>query len=110
MEETKQENEYYIGVDFGGTKILSGVFNNKFECIGSTKISTKSYRGVDGVIRRIAKCILEAIDECDLNTNSISAIGIGAPGVVNPDKGVVIFAPNLQWKDVPLKQERCQWS
>jgi len=105
MDETKRENEYYIGVDFGGTKILSGVFNNKFECIGSTKISTKSYRGVDAVITRIAKCILEAVDECDLNINSVSAIGIGAPGIVDPEKGVVIFAPNLHWKDVPLKQE-----
>ncbi len=105
MCETNQNKEYYVGVDLGGTKILSGVFNDKYECIGSTKISTKSYRGVDAVIKRIAKCIIEVIDECDLNIDSISAIGIGAPGVVDPEKGTVIFAPNLQWKDVHLKQE-----
>ncbi len=105
MGESNQKKEYYVGVDLGGTKILSGVFNDVCECISSTKLSTKSYRGVDAVIRRIAKCIIEVIDECDLNIDSISAIGVGAPGVVDPEKGTVIFAPNLQWKDVPLKRE-----
>jgi len=94
-----------IGVDFGGTKILAGVFDAKFECIGRARVSTKADRGTDEVIGRIARCVREAVDECDLDLKEIKNIGIGAPGAVDSESGKVIFAPNLGWNDVPLKKE-----
>lgn len=99
------KSEYVVGVDFGGTKILSAVFDSALDCLGRTKISTKAERGKDAVIGRIARCIREAVDECDLDLKQIRGIGIGAPGAVNPENGEVIFAPNLKWEDVPLKKE-----
>ncbi|MGB9601306.1 MAG: ROK family protein [Limisphaerales bacterium] len=98
-------NGYYVGVDFGGTKILAGVYDENLKCLGKTKISTKAYRGVDAVIARIVRCILEAVDECDLNIDRIKAIGIGAPGAIDTSSGEVIFAPNLGWQNIPLKKE-----
>ena len=94
-----------IGVDFGGTKILAGVFDAKFECIGRARVSTKADRGTDEVIGRIARCVREAVEECDLDLKQIKTIGIGAPGAVDSESGKVIFAPNLGWNDVPLKKE-----
>jgi glucokinase len=94
-----------IGVDFGGTKILAGVFDEKFECRGRARVSTKADRGVSEVIGRIARCVREAVDECDLDLKQVKAIGIGAPGAVDSESGKVIFAPNLGWNDVPLKKE-----
>ena len=94
-----------IGVDFGGTKIVAGVFDEKFECIGRARVSTKADRGTDEVVGRIARCVREAVDECDLDLKQIKAIGIGAPGAVDSESGKVIFAPNLGWNDVPLKKE-----
>ncbi len=97
--------EFFVGVDLGGTKILSGVFSAKLELKGTTKLSTKADRGVDAVIERIARCVKEAVDECDLNLSQVRGIGIGAPGAVDTEAGRVIFAPNLPgWKDVPLKK------
>lgn len=97
--------EYLMGVDLGGTKILAGVFTPKLELVGTLKVSTKSERGPEEVIERIARCIIEAVDECDLNLKQIKGIGIGAPGAVDPESGRVIFAPNLGWKDIPLEKE-----
>src|SRR5882672_3293331 len=95
--------EYFVGVDLGGTKILAGVFNAKLELKGTTKLSTKADRGADEVVERIARCVKEAVDECDLNLSQVRGIGIGAPGAVDTEAGRVIFAPNLPgWKDVPL--------
>jgi glucokinase len=94
-----------IGVDFGGTKILAGVFDEKFECRGRARVSTKADRGVSEVIGRIARCVREAVDECDLDLKQVKAIGIGAPGAVDSESGKVFFAPNLGWNDVPLKKE-----
>ena len=81
------------------------MFDAKFECIGRARVSTKADRGTEEVIGRIARCVREAVDECDLDLNQIKIIGIGAPGAVDSESGKVIFAPNLGWNDVPLKKE-----
>src|SRR5262245_59901428 len=98
--------EYLIGVDLGGTKILSGIFKNSPENIGTAKLSTKSSRGVKAVIERIDRCVRDAVDDADLTLKQIAGVGIGAPGAVNFEEGTVIFAPNMEgWKDIPLKKE-----
>jgi len=105
MAETSKKAEYFVGVDLGGTKILSGVFKKSLECIETSKLSTKHERGVDRVIERIARNITTAVDEADLTFKDIAGVGIGAPGAVNFEAGTVIFAPNMEgWKDVPLKK------
>lgn len=98
--------DHFLGVDLGGTKILGGVFDSKFSLVGRSKLSTKADRGVEAVIERIARCVREVADECDVKLSQIRGIGIGAPGAVDSDKGRVIFAPNLPgWKDIALKKE-----
>jgi len=106
MPESSNKAEYLIGVDLGGTKILSGVFDTSFECIGTAKVSTKSQRGLEVVVSRIERCIKDAVDEADLSMKQVRGVGIGAPGAVDFGSGTVIFAPNLEgWKDVSLKKD-----
>jgi glucokinase len=97
--------EYLVGVDLGGTKILAGVFTPELKCLGRSKMSTKAHRGPEGVIQRVARCVQEAVDECDLRMDQVKAVGIGAPGAVDPEAGRVLVAPNLDWKDVALQKE-----
>lgn len=106
MAESSSKNDYVVGVDLGGTKILAGVFNGGLECIGTSKFSTKSQRGIDAVVERIARSVKDAVDEADLSLKQVAGVGIGAPGSVDFSAGTVIFAPNMEgWKDVPLKKE-----
>lgn len=106
MPEANSKTECVVGVDLGGTKILSGVFKNSYEPLAITKLSTKSQRGVAKVVERIARCVQDAVDEADLSLKDIAGVGIGAPGSVDFSSGTVIFAPNLEgWKDVPLKKD-----
>lgn len=94
-----------IGVDMGGTKILAAVVNAEGKILGTAKIPTKADKGASVVIDRIAHCIQKAVDKSRVARESIRAVGIGAPGPLDPGTGVVIFAPNLGWTDVPLKTE-----
>jgi glucokinase len=94
-----------VGVDMGGTKILSAVIDAEGNILGTAKVPTKAEEGTSVVIDRIANCIQKAIDESGVASDSIQAVGIGAPGPLDPATGVVIFAPNLGWRDVPLKAE-----
>jgi len=105
MADNPKDKDHVMGVDLGGTKILAGVFDDKLECLGRAKKSTKAQRGPEAVVERIAATVLEAIDECDLQPKQIRGLGIGAPGACDPDTGTVIFAPNLVWKNFPLKKE-----
>jgi glucokinase len=98
--------KYVVGVDLGGTKILAGVFDAALNCLGRAKVSTKAHRGLAVVIDRAARCVRDAVDECDLELRHILGAGIGAPGASDPETGRVIFAPNLPgWRNVPLKKE-----
>lgn len=103
MAETSKD--FLVGVDLGGTKILAGVFDDKLNCLGRSKMSTKSQRGPEAVIDRVARCVQDAIDECDLLPKQVRGVGIGAPGASDPETGRVIFAPNLVWENVPLKKD-----
>lgn len=105
MAEANSKAEYLVGVDLGGTKILAGVFTTSLKCVGRSKMSTKAERGPEAVIERIAHCVQDAVDECDLNLKQVKGMGIGAPGSVDAENGKVMFAGNLGWKDVALKKE-----
>ncbi len=106
MPDPSSKQDHFVGVDLGGTKILAGVFNQQLKCIGKVKTSTKPGRGPEAVIERIARCVQDAVDECDLSLKNIRGIGVGAPGAVNTEEGEVIVAPNLPgWTQVPLKKE-----
>ena len=99
------KNDLFVGVDLGGTKILAGVFSPQLRLLQTAKLSTKSSRGFEPVVERIARCVRDAVDEADMNLKQVQAIGIGAPGAIDAETGEVIFAPNLQWKDAPLRKE-----
>src|SRR5579863_6519869 len=105
MPEANNKAEYLVGVDLGGTKILSGIFTSSLKCVGRSKMSTKAERGPVAVIERIAHCVQDAVDECDLNLKQVRGVGIGAPGSVDAENGKVMFAGNLGWKDVALKKD-----
>jgi glucokinase len=104
MADNAAKGEFLIGVDLGGTKILAGVFDPQLTCLGRNKMSTKPERGANEVIERIARCVRDAADECDLDFKQLRGVGVGAPGAIDVASGKVIFAPNLQWQDVPLKK------
>ncbi|HTI73196.1 MAG TPA: ROK family protein [Candidatus Limnocylindria bacterium] len=99
------KQDLIMGVDLGGTKILAGVFTPQLKLLQSAKLSTKADRGFAAVVERIARCVSDAVDEADATLKQVKAIGIGAPGAVDPESGEVIFAPNLKWEKAPLKAE-----
>ncbi|MBV9462765.1 MAG: ROK family protein, partial [Verrucomicrobiae bacterium] len=100
-----KDKKLLVGVDFGATKILAAVFSPKLKLLGQEKKKTEADQGVGGTIRKIAKAIREALIEADSRLEDVAAIGIGAPAPVDPKKGLIIDAPNLGWKNVPLRDE-----
>ncbi|HYE60847.1 MAG TPA: ROK family protein [Phycisphaerales bacterium] len=91
-----------IGIDLGGTNMQIGLVSPEWKMLGQAKRKTKADEGQDAVVARIVEGIEEACQNAGTTVAGVGAIGIGAPGAVDPVKGVVVEAVNLRWNDVPL--------
>jgi glucokinase len=101
MSHAKQK-QHVVGVDLGGTKILSAVFDGKLRLLSREKKNTRPELGAEGVLDRVAECVSEALAAAAVPHSAIAAVGVGVPGMVDQARGVVKIAPNLGWHDLPL--------
>ncbi|MCS6843119.1 MAG: ROK family protein [Caldilineales bacterium] len=91
-----------VGVDLGGTKILVAVVNADNKVCGEAKQATHAEEGQDAVIQRIVATVREALDDADAKLSAVETVGVGAPGATDIATGMVHYAANLGWQDVPL--------
>ena len=88
-----------IGVDVGGTKVAAGVVDEDGTILARTRRPTPSSSPGD-VEETIAALVKELRADHD-----VEAVGIGAAGFIDADRSRVLFAPNLAWRDEPLRDE-----
>ncbi len=91
-----------IGVDLGGTNIVSAIVDEKGKVLGKDKRKTMAVLGSAGVIDRIAQSIRDASENSGRPWQSHLAVGIGSPGPLDSKRGVILYTPNLNWRNVPL--------
>ena len=102
MPESSNES-YNICLDVGGTKVLGVIFNEKDEIIYRLKKRSKSGgEGAADVEKVIIDVVEEMIKESGINRKKLNAIASCAPGVIDQDTGVVLFTPNLPWRNYDL--------
>lgn len=92
----------------GGTNIVASVVNDKYEILSTAKTKTNAPRAAEEIFDDIEKVCRESVREAKLTFDDIEAVGLGTPGTVN-DAGVIEFANNLAFNNVPAKamlQER----
>lgn len=94
--------ELVAGVDLGGTKILTVLADRSGRVLARVKVPTGARRGRDPVIDTIVDSVQEVVRQSGAPFSAVRAVGVGAPGPLDQDRGVVFLAPNLGWRDVPL--------
>lgn len=93
-----------LGIDLGGTKILTAVVNTQGEMLSRDHSITPAREGQQAVVRSIFESVGRVLDQAHIATADLVAIGLGAPGLSNPETGILFTSPNLPgWKDVPLR-------
>ena len=94
---------YNICLDVGGTKVLGAIFNEKDEIIYRLKKRSKSGgEGSADVEKVIISVVEEMISESGIDRSKLNAIASCAPGVIDQDRGIVLFTPNLPWRDYDM--------
>lgn len=96
--------KYYIGIDLGGTNIVAGVVNEKYEIIAKAKTPTNRPRPVEEICADMARVAIEAVALAGLTMDDIQSVGVGSPGTVNSDTGVIEYANNLDFNDAPVAE------
>jgi glucokinase len=103
---TNEQNTYVIGVDIGGTKVAAGLVNDAGEISEVMRVPMVS----DGDAETGLRCVVHAIDQLLAVSQTrgwnVTAIGICAPGPLDPYSGVVLNPPNVTcWRNFPLAAE-----
>ncbi len=93
-----------LGVDLGGSKILTAVTNAQGKMLSRDHGITPAAKGPEAVIQSILESAGRALAQAGIATSELGAIGLGAPGLSNPETGILFTSPNLPgWQDVPLR-------
>ena len=92
----------YIGIDLGGTKILTAVADDNGEIIARVKLATETELGQERIKKNIFKSIYKVLEKTDIKIEKIKSIGIGSPGPLNVEKGIIYESANLPIKNMEI--------
>lgn len=101
--------QYWVGFDLGGTKMMATVYNGSFKLLGTAKAKTNVSAGPKAIQARIRETIVAALKEAKVPLKAVTGIGVGCPGTLELDKGMILEAPNLRWRRVPLRDLLTDW-
>jgi glucokinase len=88
-----------IGVDIGGTKVLGGVVDDDGKIIAQSRRDTPAASPAE-TLERIVEVVTELLADHD-----VDSVGIGAAGWIDAERSTILFAPNLAWRNEPLRDE-----
>lgn len=94
-----------IGIDLGGTKILAGVVSGDHRILGRSKRPTPAKEGGPAILRAIVECVHDALEMAGVDRSEIAAAGVGSPGPLDSETGVILFSSNLNVRNFPLGPE-----
>ena len=96
-----------IAVDLGGTQLRVAALSGGRQVVARHSEPTKAAEGLESVVKRMVASIRSVGEEA--GWDRVKAIGVSAPGPLDPWRGVIMWAPNLPgWKDVPLGERLSQ--
>ena len=96
--------KYNICLDIGGTKVLGAIFdsNDTIVCRYKKK-STESGSSSQNVQEVIVSVVEELLASSGIKKNQINAISAGAPGIIDQANGIIVFTPNLPFRNYDIR-------
>ncbi|SDQ50246.1 ROK family glucokinase [Virgibacillus salinus] len=94
-----------IGIDVGGTTIKFGIINEAGNILDKWEIPTNATNSGTSILTDIWNSLRQKIEIGQLNKDSITGIGLGAPGFIHEESGRVYEAVNIGWKNMEIANE-----
>ena len=97
-------SDYSIGVDLGGTNLRAAAISSDGKMLNKVAVSTAVGSGRNAVIQDIVRAV-ETL-QAGRSGDTLAGVGVGIPGYILMDKGVVVGAPNLpEFEDYPVRDD-----
>lgn len=93
---------YTVGIDLGGTNMVVGLVDEGYRISAKKSMPTRSPRGAEEICDDLAALYRDLLRDAGVSPEEILWVGIGSPGIVNMELGMIEYANNLQFNDVPL--------
>lgn len=94
-----------VAIDLGGTTIKFGLVNEMGEILHRLELPTPVKEGGDAIVHAMADGVYKLLNQYGAHKDEILGVGLGAPGYLDKEAGVVMRAPNLGWYRYPVKQK-----
>ncbi len=88
---------YYVGIDLGGTNIAVGIVTKEGEILKKMSVPARAERPFEEIFADMADCIRKLLAETGIKEEELESIGIGTPGCIDTEKGILIFAGNFKY-------------
>lgn len=92
-----------LGIDFGGSKILTGLITQDGNTKKYRKVETPDKKSKSSILNLTFNSLHELLEKEHLTMKDILGIGVAAPGLVDEKKGILLYAPNWNIRNFPLK-------
>jgi glucokinase len=107
--EMPEEYRWILGLDIGGTNMVVGLVpGDGGDPLGIRRLPTLPEAGGEVVVGRAVaaaeECMEEVLGREGGRRSDVAGIGVGAPGPLDKDAGILLEAPNLGWRDFPLRR------
>jgi glucokinase len=94
---------YVVGVDLGGTNLRAALADREGNLLQDARRSSRSDRPAQVTLDNMIDAVREVIDEQQITTREVVGIGVGLPGIMDSDLGVVYWSPNFrEWNEVAV--------
>ncbi|WAH38886.1 ROK family protein [Alicyclobacillus dauci] len=93
----------YFGIDIGGTSIKSAVVTDTGEILHKQSIETHPKIGIQDVCEKLKGVLLESLSAVDHTYDEVAGVGVGLPGYLDIEHGVIINLPNIGWRNIPFR-------
>ena len=105
MSAVRYSPPYFVGIDLGGTNIKSGVVDNEGGPMSSVSIETHADQGPESGLDFLVAAADQAVKASGLDWDRIAAVGLGSPGTMDLEAGMLLDPPNLPgWDNFPIRQ------
>ncbi len=94
-----------VGIHIGGTDTKIGLVDIHQKIIVSRKMRTDSSCSADVAIQEIAKNALELLEQQGIAMDQCVGVGIGVPGTIDRERGIVRYSNNIKWENVEIARE-----
>jgi glucokinase len=91
-----------VGIDLGGTKILAAVVGAANQILGRAKVPSPAQEGAAAILRAMIACVAAALADARLQRRDLAAAGVGSPGPLDPETGVILYSANMNVRNFAL--------